>query len=336
MKIKRLLHFEFWPFWLFYFPTYFNWAILALRARYTTYFTATNPVMNNSGAINVSKYNYLTNLPSHWIPKTELIPHNISRSALKKAVENLATPFPIILKPDRGERGKEVSLVHDFDMLDNKLKGSRYPFYLLQEYCDYPQEAGILFYRFPSQKRGVITSITTKEFCILQANGTASWETLLRDNIRVNHRLDELLARNDIDWKAIPPKGATQLIEPIGSHNLGTKFVNGNALISTVLTDRIQQWADQLPGFYYGRFDVKFKNWDALLAGKEFAIIEINGVNSEPTHIYDPAYSLVKAYRDIFSHMKIIYEISEDNRILGIQPKRLKPFLTELIQTATR
>jgi hypothetical protein len=64
--------------------------------------------------------------------------------------------------------------------------------------------------------------------------------------------------------------------------------------------------------------------------------MEINGVNAEPTHIYHPDYGILKAYRDIFSHMKIIYEISEQNRSLGIKPKRLLPFLTELIKTATR
>ena len=64
--------------------------------------------------------------------------------------------------------------------------------------------------------------------------------------------------------------------------------------------------------------------------------MEINGVNAEPTHVYQPNYGLFKAYRDIFSHMKIIYEISEQNRSLGVKPKRLKPFLTELINTATR
>ena len=54
MDIRRLLRFEFWPFWHFYFPTYFNWAILAFKARYTTYFTATNPLMNNSGESQLS------------------------------------------------------------------------------------------------------------------------------------------------------------------------------------------------------------------------------------------------------------------------------------------
>lgn len=336
MKIKRILRFEFWPFWFFYIPTYFNWAILAIKAGYTTYFTATNPIMNNSGAINVSKWEYLSRLPQKWKPKTQLIHQTISSLVLKKHLDTMGLSFPLIVKPDRGERGKEVGLIHDFDQLVKSIKQSRYSMLLLQEYCDYPNEAGILFYRYPNQRKGKITSITTKEFCVLKGDGKSSWEMLLRTNIRISHRIEELRSRSILDWDAIAPKGQIQLIEPIGSHNLGTKFINGNALKSTAIEARIHQWADQLPGFYYGRFDVKYKDWESLLTGKDFALMEINGVNAEPAHIYDPSFSLLNAYRDIFSHMKIIYEISKQNRLLGIAPKRLKTFLAELIKTATR
>jgi len=336
MDIRRLFRFEFWPFWLFYFPTYFNWARLASKARYTTYFTAANPLMNNSGALNVSKLSYMSRLPKAWVPKTQLIKQTITKEELNKAFLALDTTFPIILKPDRGERGKEVSLIKDFNQLIQKVKASRYSALLLQTYCDYPQEAGILFYRFPNQKKGKISSITTKEFCVLKGDGRSSWKELLRQNLRVKHRIEDILKRESINWNEIAPTGTHHLIEPIGSHNLGTKFINGNDLNSTSLEERISHWADQLPGFYYGRFDVKYKDWNSLLAGKDFSLMEINGVNAEPTHIYQPGHGLFKAYRDIFSHMKIIYEISEQNRSLGVKPKRLKSFLTELINTALR
>jgi hypothetical protein len=336
MKIKRLFRFEFWPFWLFYIPTYFNWAVLAIKARYTTYFTATNPLMNNSGAVNVSKLEYLSKLPAKWVPKTKLINSSIPVNDLKNAFDALATDFPVILKPDKGERGKEVFLIQDFDQLVEKVKNSHYSTLLLQIYCSYPNEAGILFYRYPNQKQGAISSVTTKEFFVLKGDGQSSWEELLRKNMRVKHRLEDLLKRATINWQDIPSKGTHQLIEPIGSHNLGTKFTNGIKLNSTILERRINQWADQLPGFYYGRFDVKYKDWNSLLKGEDFSLMEINGVNAEPTHIYHSGYGILKAYRDIFSHMKIIYEISEQNHSLGIKRKRLLPFLTELFKTATR
>ena len=38
---------------------------------------------------------------------------------------------------------------------------------------------------------------------------------------------------------------------------------------------------------------------------------EVNGVNSEPIHIYDPNVSIWNAYRDIFFQMKIIFDLSQ-------------------------
>ena len=105
--------------------------------------------------------------------------------------------------------------------------------------------------------------------------------------------------------------------------------------ISPELTILLKQWSDQLPGFYYGRFDIKFKSWEAIQKGEDFKIIEVNGVNSEPTHTYQPAYSILKAYRDIFHHMEIIYEISEMNSALGYKTAPLKKFVSGIIRVAT-
>jgi len=42
--------------------------------------------------------------------------------------------------------------------------------------------------------------------------------------------------------------------------------------------------------------------------------MEVNGVASEPAHIYDPKTPIWKAYKDIFWHMKIIQVISFQNK----------------------
>jgi len=81
-------------------------------------------------------------------------------------------------------------------------------------------------------------------------------------------------------WNQIIPEVESRLIEPIGSHNLGTEFRDARIRISPELTTLLKQWSDQLLGFYYGRFDIKFKSWEALQKGEDFKIIEVNGVNS--------------------------------------------------------
>lgn len=331
-----MVNYEFWPFWIFYIPAYFYWFALAVKARHPTYFTATNPLMNNSGAVNLSKYHYLSKLPPAWIPKTIKIDAPFSTQDVQNKLENQQFSYPLILKPDNAERGKGIVFIESKQQLLASLSASSYDNLLLQEYCDYPLEAGLLYYRYPSATKGTISSITTKVFCTLTGDGKSTWGELVCGNERVVHRTKQLQKQLANQWNTIAKKGEQLLVEPIGSHNRGTMFLNGQKQHSKQLEKRLDQWAKQLPAFYYGRFDIKFNSWEELLIGQKFAILEINGVNSEPTHIYDPKTTWDEAYRIIFSHMKIIYEISNQNRRLGIAPKPLLPFLIELIKTATR
>lgn len=333
---KRIINYEFWPFWILYFPTYFNWALLALRARYTTYFTTANPIMNNSGALNTSKYAYLSRLPKSWIPKTILIKSTINLNDLKVELSSRGLRFPLVIKPDRGERGKGVKIVSSFQEIKDYCAKSSYSDLLLQSYCDLPNEAAFLFYRLPHKSKGEISSITIKSFCSVIGDGVSTWGKLIQQNSRVSHRISALKKEHGTCWDSLSVAGEKKMVEPIGSHNLGTTFLNGNDNYSAELMQQVTHWANQLPGFYYGRFDVKYADWNDLIQGRNFMLMEVNGVNAEPTHIYDPDYTLRKAYRDIFFQMKIIYQISRVNKLLGIKPKRLIPFLTELIQTATR
>ena len=118
----------------------------------TTYFTATNPLMNNSGAINSSKYHYLSKLPKHWHPKTTIVKKSISAESLRSILASNTLSFPLILKPDNGERGKEVKLVHTLEQLFQALEQSHYPNLLLQSFCSYTKEAAFLYVRKPNEK----------------------------------------------------------------------------------------------------------------------------------------------------------------------------------------
>ena len=73
----------------------------------------------------------------------------------------------------------------------------------------------------------------------------------------------------------------------------------------------------QIEGFYYGRYDLKFNTIDELENGINFKIVELNGINSEPVHIYDQSTGLWNAYQDCFKHYKYMYEIGLENYKLG-------------------
>lgn len=334
MRFKRWFRYEFWPFWLFYFPTYFYWIYLAFRSQCSTYFTAANPIFNNGGAVNVSKYGYLKRLPSEWVPPLFRFSNKDSMPFLMDKMKQYQLTFPLILKPDRGERGKGVHLVSNREALEVLVKKLPEGDFLLQAYSTYENEVGILYYRYPHEKEGRISSITTKSFCKVIGDGQRSWGSLIAENIRVNHRLEVLKQRFKKEWNLTSVLGEELSVEPIGSHNLGTMFLDGSSHHSTALERQLDHMANQLPGFYFGRFDIRLEKWDSFLKGEKFNIIEINGVNAEPTHIYDPNFSIWKAYRTIFSQMKIIYEISNINHKLGVKTKSLKFLIIELIQAA--
>jgi hypothetical protein len=51
-----------------------------------------------------------------------------------------------------------------------------------------------------------------------------------------------------------------------------------------------------------------------------FRVIELNGVSAEATHIYDPAISVLDAYRVLFRQWRLAFEIGALNRDHGARP----------------
>ena len=59
---------------------------------------------------------------------------------------------------------------------------------------------------------------------------------------------------------------------------------------------------------------------EAFLAGRDLAIVELNGVTAEPTHIYDPDASLLVAWRTLCAHWSDAFRFGACNRRLGHRP----------------
>lgn len=252
-------------------------------------------------------------IPDKYIPKT----HLIAKGDLGQAVTHATTlGFPLIAKPDIGERGIWVKKITNNEELSRYV--SRCPTnFLLQEYVDYPVELGVFYVRNPG-KNGQVTSIVRKEFLTVIGDGQSSILQLLEANPRAIMNADfssEFLKKNG---NTILAKGETELVEPIGNHCLGTMFLNDANEIDEALTKAIDSIAKEIPEFYFGRFDLRCKSIDDLRQLKHFKILELNGAGSEPGHIYQPGYSLIRAYKDILWHLKVLADISIENHKKGI------------------
>ena len=60
------------------------------------------------------------------------------------------------------------------------------------------------------------------------------------------------------------------------------------------------------------------------MAGEDLAIVELNGVTSEATHIYDPSSSIVAAWRTLMEQGSIALSIGAANRRRGCRPSTLR------------
>lgn len=215
-------------------------------------------------------------------------------------------PFPFVAKPDVGERGKFVEIIHSqTDWANYKLENDL----LLQDYIDMPIEFGVFYAKLPHESMGKILSITGKEFLSYEADGQSTIKDYVLKNPRSSHRIKYLQTKFSKIWEVVFPKGTKLLLEPIGNHNRGTRFYDASNLKTTALLAEIDKIANCIEGFNYGRFDVKTQSIDAFQKG-QIKVIEINGANSEPTHIYDNKFTMVQAYLELKRHFDIQYKIA--------------------------
>ena len=310
----RTTNYEFWPFWLFYIPAYFYYVFLAIKSRSVLYFTKLNSGMNFGGAILSSKVEILSQLPDRLIPKTILIDHSDSFETINQKRHSQNITFPIIAKPDNAERGKGVYKLGNESDLKRFIKKIKQQTYLIQEFVSYPIELGILVHKTPTGYFH-ITSMCEKAFCSVTGNGKSTLGDLILKDIRVAHRIPYFKSKYQSEWNMVLQKGETVIIEPIGNHNLGTRFCNANHRINKDIYKWVKTFMSHLPLFDYGRIDMKIANWESFKHDDGIKILEINGVNAEPIHIYDEKQSIGQAYRSIFYHMNVIYQLSKEKQM---------------------
>ena len=114
-----------------------------------------------------------------------------------------------------------------------------------------------------------------------------------------------------------------------GNHAQGCIFRDGGHLRTDALERVVDNISRKLPGFYIGRYDVRYENEEEFKAGRNFQIVELNGASSEATSIYDARNSLISAYRTLFRQWKLVFAIGAANRARGCSPAALRTLWRE-------
>ncbi|MEL7147320.1 MAG: hypothetical protein AAFO69_13185 [Bacteroidota bacterium] len=314
----KLTHWEYWPFNVLYIPVfpYFTWQMIKRRSFF--FFTASNPSIDFGGMLGESKSAIFDIIPQQYIPVTKLLAADTDLTIIKNLMQANGLQYPVILKPDVGERGWMVRKIRSDEELSEYLQEIKVDF-LLQEYVDLPLELGVFYYRFPDEAHGRVSSIVAKEMLFVTGNGQQTMRQLIDQKPRARFQVEELEKSNGEDFFAmVPAKGQRIELVSIGNHCKGTTFLNANDWIDERLHTAIDQVAQEIPGFYFGRFDLRCNSIEDLRQLKNFSIMELNGAGAEPGHIYQPGYSLFKAYQSIYHHIRVLSKISYLNNRSGI------------------
>ena len=155
--------------------------------------------------------------------------------------------------------------------------------------------------------------------------------------MKVNYRAvliwEELLVNSKIDFQRIPFLGETVIVERIGNHCRGTIFRNATEIDKVKTAEAIDKVMADFEGFNYGRFDMKVKSVEDLYAAKNIKILELNGVNADAAHIFDPNYGLIQAMKDVAWHWKRMADIASFNLSQGYSPIAFKPILNKILKS---
>jgi membrane protein DedA with SNARE-associated domain len=324
--IDRWRRWEFWPAWLFNVPIVLWVACLALRYRSLTLFTLANPGIPLGGFVGESKSDILAKLPQDCVLPWATIETGSVQTRLDAVRTAMATrgwQFPLVFKPDVGQRGAGVRWVRDDEGARAYLSAERGRV-VIQVPHDGPFEAGLFYVRKPSERVGRLFSITDKRFPAVVGDGIATVEELVARHPR--YRLQERVfsARLREQWRRVPSPGERVALGMAGNHCQGTEFLDGTWLATPALARRIDAIARQVPGFHFGRFDVRYSDRGRFMAGHDIHVVELNGVTSEATHIYDPSASLVDGWRTLMRQWSLAFAIGEEHRQKGLRPAALR------------
>ncbi|VAX35794.1 hypothetical protein MNBD_PLANCTO03-1245, partial [hydrothermal vent metagenome] len=267
--LYRCRHHEFWPGWIYYLPLLPWCTWLALRHRGLMSFTCANPAIPcGGGVVGESKHDILTALApvgEALLAAVLLEPDTpaVRFAALKAAMRDGRLPpdYPVVLKPDTGQRGYGVRIAHNDADAKDYLTHMHRPV-IAQAYHPGPIEIGVSWVRtipkepvntqgddlsnsqgnrlshlqgggLSSPRRlpnthphplGRIFSLTIKHFPAIQGDGTHTLEHLITQHPRYRCQASVLLARLGDRQHDIPKAGEHISLGSIGNHSQGAIF----------------------------------------------------------------------------------------------------------------
>src|SRR4051794_22938569 len=253
-RVRRITRWEFWPPWAAYIPLLPYLLYLAWKHRSLTLFTCANPGITSGGFVGECKTRILLMLPD--VPAFTVISSSLPVSARLDAANSLLAlqdcSYPVVLKPDIGERGRGVTIIRDEGELRSCFRAASTDM-IIQKYVGGP-EFGIFYYRHPTEPAGHILSITEKCFPQVIGDGRTNIGDLILHDERAVCLESMYLSQLCLQSTEIPSQGEAVSLAEIGSHCRGAIFLNAAHLETPTLRAAVDRAAKCFEGFFLGRF----------------------------------------------------------------------------------
>lgn len=314
---KKIRNWEQWPFKLLYAPLIPVWLWYVIKSRAVWFFTPSNPKLTFGGLDGEPKKEMHDLIPAEFLPVYFNVLPNEEFISIQEKIKQHGISYPLIVKPEIGGQGILFRKIDNEDQL--RTYHQLMPVeYFIQAYVKYAVEVSIFYYRYPNEKKGVITGFLQKIPMQVTGNGRNTLRELILQNTKTKKRLTEILPKHANHLDRILGDGEKYMLSYAGNHNRGAQFIDLSMQIDEKLLEIPDRISNKINDFFYGRYDILCNSVEELRQGKNFYILEYNGAGAEPNHFYDTGYSLLEAYREILRHWKALYKISKYNHKQGV------------------
>ncbi len=288
----RITRAEYWPTQLLYLPVFCYLAGRWLRkGKHPMDFSVCNPCIPGAGMVGESKIDILDGMQDREavadyarLPKRMCLEEKLQVVTRFMAERDLH--FPVVIKPDIGQRGSGVVIAKSLAEVEAGLQNPQGDF-MVQTFMP-GVEFGVFYIRKPTEEKGRIFAITRKTFSVLTGDGIHNLEELILQDPRAVCQAEIHFRQQQARLFEVPPAGIKIQLTEVGNHARGTLFEDGMDLWTPALEQRVDEISKSLPGFYFGRFDMIVPDPSAFQRGEGLKVIELNGVSSEATSMYDP------------------------------------------------
>ena len=336
LNSSEVSFFEFWPLWAMYLPVVFEWIIQSIRYRSLMLPFLANPSLTLAGMVGMSKSELMIRAQGRardsilaWV-LYRVTGESAEAQAMvcinQCAANGIALPF--VCKPNLGCRGAGVKLVQTESQLADII--GLYPpgaELICQQLSEHEPEVGIFFVRDPETGITSIPSMTQKILPRVTGDGLSSLGELIEQDPRASKLSFLYRERFTQSWSRVPAKGESVRLVFSASHSKGAIFIDARHEVTEALKDAVDEIAEGLPDFYYGRMDVKYPDMDSLKAGLGLQVIEVNGASAESIHIWDKNTKFFDALGTLRWQYRTLFRIGAFHRRSGKRVPSMGEFI---------